>query len=52
MGYYVRLLDQFPLRSIEDGFAEVDHQGWQTNVRRGRRTPSSPTSSSGPALAR
>lgn len=27
--YYVRLLDQFPLRSIEDGFAEDDHHGWK-----------------------
>lgn len=27
--YYVRLIDQFPLRSIEDGFAEDDHQGWR-----------------------
>lgn len=27
--YYVTLLDQYPLRSIEDGFAEDDHAGWK-----------------------
>ncbi|QIZ99840.1 phosphopyruvate hydratase [Leifsonia sp. PS1209] len=27
--YYLRLLDEFPLRSIEDGFAEDDHQSWK-----------------------
>jgi enolase len=26
---YVRLVDDYPIRSIEDGFAEDDHQGWQ-----------------------
>ncbi|WP_025159310.1 phosphopyruvate hydratase, partial [Leifsonia aquatica] len=29
VGYYVRLLDTYPLRSIEDGFAEDDHTGWE-----------------------
>ncbi|MCX7520866.1 phosphopyruvate hydratase [Microbacterium sp. STN6] len=27
--YYEALLDQYPIRSIEDGFAEDDHEGWQ-----------------------
>lgn len=27
--YYVKLLDQYPLRSIEDGFAEDDFDGWK-----------------------
>ncbi|MBT1631662.1 phosphopyruvate hydratase [Curtobacterium flaccumfaciens] len=26
--YYVDLLDRYPIRSIEDGFAEDDHEGW------------------------
>ena len=26
--YYVDLVGHFPIRSIEDGFAEDDHQGW------------------------
>lgn len=27
--YYLRLLDHYPIRSIEDGFAEDDHDGWK-----------------------
>lgn len=27
--YYLKLVDQFPLRSIEDGFSEDDHEGWR-----------------------
>lgn len=27
--FYVDLLDRYPIRSIEDGFAEDDHAGWQ-----------------------
>ncbi|MGN7797703.1 phosphopyruvate hydratase [Leifsonia sp. 22587] len=27
--YYIKLLDEYPLRSIEDGFAEDDHAGWK-----------------------
>ncbi|MHC5794824.1 phosphopyruvate hydratase [Lacisediminihabitans sp. FW035] len=37
--YYVRLLDVYPLRSIEDGFAEDDHEGWKVLFDRvGNRT--------------
>ena len=28
VNYYVELLGNFPIRSIEDGFAEDDHEGW------------------------
>jgi enolase len=28
VGYYVDLLGHYPIRSIEDGFAEDDHPGW------------------------
>ncbi|WEG10472.1 phosphopyruvate hydratase [Microbacterium horticulturae] len=27
--YYERLLDAYPLRSVEDGFAEDDYEGWR-----------------------
>ncbi|MEO7124299.1 MAG: phosphopyruvate hydratase [Lacisediminihabitans sp.] len=27
--YYVKLLDDYPVRSIEDGFDETDHAGWK-----------------------
>ena len=27
--YYEKLLDHYPVRSIEDGFAEDDHEGWR-----------------------
>lgn len=27
--YYAELVDQYPIRSIEDGFAEDDHEGWK-----------------------
>ncbi|MEQ6898544.1 phosphopyruvate hydratase [Microbacterium sp. KR10-403] len=37
--YYERLLDTYPLRSIEDGFAEDDHEGWRLMFdATGRRT--------------
>lgn len=37
--YYVRLLDDYPLWSIEDGFAEDDHEGWKILFDRvGKRT--------------
>jgi enolase len=29
VGYYEQLLDTYPIRSIEDGFAEDDHEGFQ-----------------------
>ncbi|CAD6016335.1 Enolase (plasmid) [Agreia sp. COWG] len=29
VAFYVDLLDRYPIRSIEDGFAEDDHAGWQ-----------------------
>lgn len=29
VAYYVKLLDEYPLRSIEDGFAEDDFAGWR-----------------------
>jgi enolase len=28
VGYYLDLLGHYPIRSLEDGFAEDDHEGW------------------------
>ena len=33
VGYYLDLLETYPIRSLEDGFAEDDHEGWAAMAR-------------------